>query len=566
MKLILADYIASLKEDRELDALIEETLRENGFEILFGPQKGVRQYGVDICAIGKDPDDNKKKLFLITVKQGNLDRKNWQGGNQALEPSLREIISVYIRNNISPAHKRLPIVIVIAHNGINEAAIQQNWAGFQKDFPKYSFDIWQLETIVSMVYDSMLNEKVFSESARELLRKVIVNLYNPEYDLSDYSLLIDDVLASNSKIKSTSAKENLKIFHKIKLILAIVFNYCKREEDSMLAIKAGELTILKVWDRYWESGILSDPSLMEVFIGLLFQKNQINQFYLSRLLPVCEIEDGFGKYCSNPVTYNSVVYSHFGQIALCGLESVTLQALFGKDSPELGDILESYSKAAVNGLLRIFENNEIITGPDTDDRMIEINLAFTLLYLFGRGEDIQKMIEDYLESMAEAIVLMKTFPEYGNSLEKVAEFRATPELREADASNSSSLLSCLMEWIAVLDAPSLYARALIYLNSVFKDVNLMLWFPEKETESVMFRRRAVPETGYTLTELSFPDDYQKFKDGVFSDFLYNSQECSFGYFRTGFWPIGLISCLHYRTYVSPYYWRRFIKNFSELQS
>lgn len=566
MKLILTDYIASLKEERELDTLIEGILREKGFEIIFGPQKGVRQYGVDICAIGKDPEDNRKKLFLITVKQGNLDRKTWQGGNQALEPSLREMISVYIRNSISPAHKKLPIVIVIAHNGINEAAIQQNWAAFQKDYPKYRFDIWQLETLVSMVYDSMLNEKVFSESARELLRKVIVNLFNPEYDLSDYSSLLDDILAHEAKRTNTSIKDVLKRLHKIKLILAIVFNYCKREEDSMLAIKAGELALLKVWHRYWQSGILSDPPLIGGFISLLFEKNQINQFYLSRILPICGTEDGFGKFCSSPITYNSVAYTHFGQIALCGLESLMLQALFGKESPELRDILDSYTKAAANGLLRMFENNEIITIPDTDDRMIEINLAFTLLYLLDRGEDIQKMIEEYLESIAEATVLMKAFPEYGNSLEKVIENRVNPELRESEGSNSSSLLPCLVEWIAVLDVPPLYAQALLYLRSVFSEVNLMLWFPEEETESAVLRQRAVPETGYTLTGLSFPDDYREFKEGVLSDYLHNSYECSFSFVRSGMWPLGLMASLHYRTYVSPYYWRRFVKNFSELKS
>ncbi len=59
MKLILTDYIASLKEDRELDSLLQDLLREYDFEIIYGPQKGVRQYGVDIYAVGLDADDNQ---------------------------------------------------------------------------------------------------------------------------------------------------------------------------------------------------------------------------------------------------------------------------------------------------------------------------------------------------------------------------------------------------------------------------------------------------------------------------------------------------------------------------
>ncbi|RIW11975.1 hypothetical protein D0X99_20070 [Algoriphagus lacus] len=566
MKLILADYIASLKEDRELDILIEGILKEKDFEIIYGPQKGVRQYGVDIHTIGKDPVDNIKKLFLITVKQGNLNRKNWQEGIQALEPSLREIISVYIKNNISPAHRKLPIVIVIAHNGINEAAIQQNWTAFQKDYPEYGFDIWQLDTLVSMVSDSMLNERIFSETARELLRKVIVNLYNPEYDLSHFALLLDHIIPFHGSEGKGSKKERVKCLHKINLIMAIVFSYCKREKDSILAIKAGEMTLLKVWVHFWQSGIFSDPPLMKAFIDLLFLKNRINQFYLSRILPVCEIEDGFGKFCYDPIAYNSVVYAHLGQIALCGIESSMLENLFGKSDQNLKEIFASVTIAAANGVVRLFENNQIISTPDTDDRMIEINLAFTLLFILDRKDDVRKMIGEYLECMADAKYMMNRFPDFGNSLEKVAELQAYPELRDLGETESSSLLACLIEWTAVADDQELYQKALIYLNSAFKEINLLLWFPDQDTESKFFREKAVPATGYSLTELSFPEDFQTFKNVVLSDYLHNAQECKFGFIKTGMWQLGMIASLHFRTFIFPYYWRRLIINFSDIES
>ena len=180
MKLVLTDYIASLKEEKELDQLIQDLLREYDFEIVFGPQKGERQYGVDIYAVGSDWEDGQKKLFLITVKQGNLDRANWQGSTQAIEPSLREIISVFIRNNIAPQHKDLPIKIIVAHNGINVSAIQQNFRGFADQYPQYAFDIWQLETLVNRVQEKLINENALSPEARPLLRKIILYLDRPD--------------------------------------------------------------------------------------------------------------------------------------------------------------------------------------------------------------------------------------------------------------------------------------------------------------------------------------------------------------------------------------------------
>ena len=77
MRLILTEYINSLKEDGELDKLIQDILRAYQIEIFTKPERG-RQFGVDIYAVGKDfEDNNKKKVFLITVKQGDLDRQTW---------------------------------------------------------------------------------------------------------------------------------------------------------------------------------------------------------------------------------------------------------------------------------------------------------------------------------------------------------------------------------------------------------------------------------------------------------------------------------------------------------
>jgi hypothetical protein len=51
MKLIIKDYLASLKERNELDALLPTLLSQMGLTILSAPSIGNRQYGVDISAL-----------------------------------------------------------------------------------------------------------------------------------------------------------------------------------------------------------------------------------------------------------------------------------------------------------------------------------------------------------------------------------------------------------------------------------------------------------------------------------------------------------------------------------
>lgn len=91
MKLLLADYVGSLKERGELDAILPDLLSELGFHVISRPAIGAVQRGVDVAAVGKD-EDGERKLFLFSVKAGDLTRAEWDAGLQALRPSLNEIL------------------------------------------------------------------------------------------------------------------------------------------------------------------------------------------------------------------------------------------------------------------------------------------------------------------------------------------------------------------------------------------------------------------------------------------------------------------------------------------
>lgn len=108
MKVLILQYIKTLKERNELDRLLPNLLLSMNIVPLFTTQTGTRQYGVDIAAIGKDPEDGRKKVFLFVIKQKDLGRVEWDTGINSIRPSLNEIFDVYIRNHLLPEHKYLP--------------------------------------------------------------------------------------------------------------------------------------------------------------------------------------------------------------------------------------------------------------------------------------------------------------------------------------------------------------------------------------------------------------------------------------------------------------------------
>jgi O-acetyl-ADP-ribose deacetylase (regulator of RNase III) len=52
MKLVFRQYLASLKERKELDAVLPDLLSELGYTVISRPTIGTRQYGVDVAAVG----------------------------------------------------------------------------------------------------------------------------------------------------------------------------------------------------------------------------------------------------------------------------------------------------------------------------------------------------------------------------------------------------------------------------------------------------------------------------------------------------------------------------------
>ena len=117
MKLVIREYLASLKERDELDAVLPDLLTELGFTVYSRPARGTRQYGVDVAAVGPG-QDGILRVHLFSVKSGDLDRNEWNTASpQSLRPSLDEILDHYIATRIPPEYANLPIAICLTFGG-----------------------------------------------------------------------------------------------------------------------------------------------------------------------------------------------------------------------------------------------------------------------------------------------------------------------------------------------------------------------------------------------------------------------------------------------------------------
>src|SRR3546814_18131658 len=106
MKLVFRQYLASLRERRELDAVLPDLLSELGYTVISRPSIGTRQYGVDVAALGPPDTGGKRKLYLFSLKQGDLTRADWDGTPPALRSSSNDIMDVYIPNQVAKEQRQ----------------------------------------------------------------------------------------------------------------------------------------------------------------------------------------------------------------------------------------------------------------------------------------------------------------------------------------------------------------------------------------------------------------------------------------------------------------------------
>lgn len=169
MKLVVMHYLRSLRERDELDAILPDLLAESGFEVLTRPRRGTRQAGVDVAAVGPNPDrGGARSLFLFTIKSGDLTREHWDTGQQAVRPSLNEILDDYIPNRIPPHFANLPVVICVCMGGEMREDIRAQWSGFcqRNEKENVHFAEWNGDRLADLILSGMLRAELIESENR----------------------------------------------------------------------------------------------------------------------------------------------------------------------------------------------------------------------------------------------------------------------------------------------------------------------------------------------------------------------------------------------------------------
>ncbi|MCE9843767.1 hypothetical protein [Vibrio antiquarius] len=495
MKLILKQYLASLKERKELDAVLPDLLSSMGMNVFISPTRGVKEYGVDIAAVGQ-VNGNEEKVYLFSVKSGNLTRDTWNGNtDQALRPSLDEIQDSFIPSRIPPEHRGKKIVICLCFGGDVNSGVRQEVSGYEQRNSQgnISFEEWNGDKLSELIQKDLLKEKLLPSSSQALLRKSLALLEEPESSSKHFSLLIDETLSNVSDIDAVSSS-----ITRINVCLWVLFSWCRDGGNLEAAYLSSERALLLAWDKVKDHYTGRNKS-SKSFDRLLDTYQQITDCFVDQcLIPYVELKYALSHAVHSPcsIDVNIKLFDVLGRLSVKGHWVLDmLSKSYIENPPTDGESAEQEKlrlrlREITNSISQLVVNNPILLSPYKDSQAIDIGLALSLL---SNNSDLDEFVRSWLVEMTNMCIFSfetnGMYPIVHNSYEKLLEHRRkdnADNIYKNSVTNASILypLLAVYSYLYKLDSQSQELEE--FATEKLAHSTLQYWYPNESSEQNMY--------------------------------------------------------------------------------
>ena len=557
MKLILRQYLEGIKERGELDSILPALLSELGFEVLSRPVRGTRQYGVDVAAIGLDEEDKEhRKLFLFTIKPGNLDRAGWNNSPQAVRPSLDEILDKYITSEIAEHHRHLDIVVCLCVGGEINENVRGNWTGYVNRNHKdnISFREWNGDKLAGLLLSGILKEELLEPHLRTHFQKSIAMLDHPDVSYKFFVKLTRGLLEEN-----VDERNQLTRLRQVYICLWVLYVWAREADNLEAPLRASEYAALQVWD-CCRPIVLEKPTGQDERVTVL---DQVIKLYL--IISESLLMDKLGKYVDipfavsravapgSPVDVNLALFEQLGRFSLYGLWQYWL-ACHHNDEDKMKTCADRCSQA-LEKACQLIGHNPALKSPLCDDFAIEIALFMMLARVCNATEDVADYVEEIAQRLQFSLYRRFCYPitetHYHDLIEHAEHSHQGSEDYLKEHTSGSVLYPLIVAWLDRLGLTDARDGLAACIERRLSHTTQQVWVPDKDTDERVWRGDPYHGTAVTLEECKIPQDYAALVERSMTD---NDAYDNLSTTKSRLWPILLMACRHFRLPVPPHKW------------
>lgn len=553
---VILEHFRNLKEREELDAMLPEILTGMGLEVLSRPTIGNRQYGSDIAAVGPDRD-RLRKIFLFSVKRGDLSRGDWDGPSvQSLRPSLNEIRDAYLRT-ITPEHRDLPVVIIAVVGGVVPEPVLPLVTGYMDTHRDGRFDyrLWTGDTLTKRLLEGALREEIFPPSRRAMLRKTAALVEQPEMALRHFGSLLEEV-ATDEAVPAETRVRTLVIATRV------IFSWGREAGNLEVAYQASEELVLRAWELLHpvieadrsRKGAASHTYFAVVKLHLDIWKSYIEDKLLPRAETMHALSFAVGSV--EPLDINLALFEATGRIAAGGLLKLWMEPGQGAGPRAVcGGSFDALRIAKV--LASIPFTNPTLQAPMVDDQSTDLGLALLLLCCF---EDTREAARRWNRQVARSLIISLSrvesgprYPSIDASYESLLRHPAERTEKHRQAMSAGTTLLPLVAMVAkILGEADLLAELDEFQREKVQHSNAQTWVPNERSEAKIWRSH--PRQGSAVQDLEIGPDGDKLMKALRLECEENKAWEKLSAIRLEHWPLVAIACRRARIPLAPQLW------------
>jgi hypothetical protein len=560
MKLIIKQYLSSLRERDELDAILPDLLSQMGLNVISRPKRGTRQSGVDVAAVGKI-DGEEEKVYLFSIKSGDLTRKTWNGeAVQSLRPSLDEIVDSYIPTRLPDEHKDKNVVICICIGGDIQEQVRTDVEGYIRNNKRenLTFEEWNGDKLASLILENFLREDLLPKDARAELRKSLALLDEPESSYKHFATLIKSL----SKIKDdTSDERNSMVLRQINICLWILFAWARDIDNLESAYLSSELAALHAWEitkPYSTKDTMSANAIQLTLLSILTLHQQIcTQYIYKKILPHVVKRHALSVAVrpSYSLDVNLKLFDLLGRLTLSGIWAYS--GIKNEPDDESRRSLFEIFQVTSNATKQLILNNPALLLPVKDDQAIDVSIAVFLLMLDSNNH---QYIRNWLSEIVQrSFFSYQTHGQYPCNLQNYGDLLGHPEAKDDDyrkkVTSGSILYPMISFWAALLGDNELYSRVQQMKKELLSHCNFQLWYPDEVSEERIYTNSDIH--GAILSHVCVDRSSKELLKQIFDECGKSPYFEKLSAVESGLLPIILVACRHYRLPIPPHLWKGF---------
>lgn len=555
MKLIIKQYLSLLKESGELDIILPDLLLSMNIEPISRAQVGVRQFGVDIAAVGND-ENGRKCFFLFVVKQGDVGRVDWNGSTQAIRQSMDEIMEVYIPNHIEPKYRKLLKKVVVCTGGERKQEVDANWTGYVNKYSSdgvLEFEFWGGDKLSLLIENFLFSEKIIPQEFQSKFRKALALLGDPDYRLTDYYSVLSKILLESDfgdTKKKSSQDRILKALRTINISQNILFAWARAEGNLKPAIYGGERALLLSWELIRRHNLFKNKKIISGFYEIYVSLYRIYGEYFNKIRNHCHVKNGLTGYGHHSIHECLNIFEHLGFLSTAGL-----LYLYHGASVKNEELLDS-ARTIGWTVIALLNNHPMTMSPCYDNHIIEIGQTILLLSALSESHFVNGWINGIMNMIVFAYHNMhRYFPIDSDSFDDLVALNVSHTKTREELFGMSTLIPTLAHFSITLNLDSTYQSIQELSAKHFPNCTFQIWYPDRDTDGALYIQNAA-RTGAVDAPLALDPSIEEMRARIQKVQKNTIRFDDVSAVKYGFPILPLIASRHFRTPILPLYFQK----------